>query len=97
MANLLTKMSKEVSVYDPKAHDEAAHELNPHISVCLSMAEAVKGADVVFVATDWPEFTDMNLKHLVKTMSGTLLVDCMNVFDKNKVESAGLKYTGVGR
>jgi len=58
MGLILSKKSKEIVVYDPVAM-ENFKQLFPSSDVvkyALSEAEAVKDADVVVIAADWPQF-----------------------------------------
>jgi UDPglucose 6-dehydrogenase len=97
LANILSKNGAHVSAYDPEANDEAKDDLREDIKLLHSLESAVKDADAVLVATDWPEFLAYDLSHLAKQMKGNLLVDCMNAYDISDVKGAGLQYLGVGR
>ncbi len=97
LANILSKGGADVSAYDPQANGEAKEDLRIAVEVKPSYEAAVNGADAVFIATDWPEFKDLDLPQLKSAMTGDLFVDCMNCFDPSEVQQAGLVYTGVGR
>lgn len=97
LANILSKSGAEVSVYDPEASHEAEADLRPAVKIRKSIEEASKGTDAVLIATDWPQFLTYDLDKLAKLMKGSLLVDCMNVYDIESIEAAGFKYLGVGR
>lgn len=97
IANTLAKAGAQVSAYDPEAGEEAKEDLSESVNLTDSTTEAVKGAEIIFVATDWPEFKTLNLAELKSAMSGSLLVDCMNIYDSSEAEKAGLEFIGVGR
>lgn len=97
LANILAKEGAAVLAYDPKANYEAREELSPKVKVKQTMDATISGVDVVFIATDWPEFKNLNLKVTKKKMSGSLFVDTMNCLDKENVINNGLQYIGVGR
>lgn len=97
VATILSEKGASVKAYDPEANEEAEEELPGSVVLCSSASEATTDAEIVFVATDWPEFKDMDLAKLAQGMSGKIFVDCMNVFNKDAVLAAGLEYTGVGR
>jgi UDPglucose 6-dehydrogenase len=60
--------------------------------------EAVAGADVIVIATEWPEFAKVNLDDIVAVVKpGAVLVDTRNLLDPVAVRAAGLRYDGVGR
>lgn len=100
IANLLSeKMWANVSMYDPEAftEDGADDQLNRKITIAATMEEALEGAELAVIATDWNEFKTTNPKVYAKLLSGDILVDAMNCLDRDTVVAAGLKYIGVGR
>jgi UDPglucose 6-dehydrogenase len=97
LANILHHGGAEVSVYDPEANGEAKEDLRKGIIFSASAKQAAGNTDAVFVATDWPEFLEIDLLKLVKNMRGKLFVDCMNAFTPAEVMLAGFRYVGVGR
>jgi UDPglucose 6-dehydrogenase len=97
LANILARSGAKVCAYDPKANDEAKEELRRDVNICKSIDEATDGAEAVFIATEWQEFTQINLSKLKTNMKGNLFVDGMNLLDKDKAAQAGLEYIGVGR
>ena len=89
-----------IRAYDPTT----SGELDPiqadrlgGFDLCESMADAAKGADVLVVLTEWPEFTELDLGGAGAAMRGNTIVDCRNLLDPAAVKSAGLRYDGVGR
>lgn len=97
IANILDKNGSTVQAYDPQANHEAQDDLRKNIVLCKSADEAIKSVDAVFVTTEWPEFLTHDLKAMRMSMSGNLLVDCVNGFDVGNVMKSGLQYIGVGR
>lgn len=97
LANILDKAGASVATYDPHANGEAEEELRDGIKLADSALGAATDADVVFIATDWSEFLELDYTELAKRMKGALLVDGMNCLDKKNVKKAGLRYLGVGR
>jgi nucleotide sugar dehydrogenase len=83
-----------VSAYDPmvtKVPDV------PGIRVMSSAFEAVTGADVIVLATEWPQFLTLDLTSLRKITRGDLFLDGRNNFDPERVQQAGFRYLGIGR
>jgi UDPglucose 6-dehydrogenase len=63
-----------------------------------ALADAVKGADGVVVATEWPEYAEADWSELAAAMvSAALVFDGRNCLDRSAVRAAGLTYMGVGR
>ena len=97
LANILDHDGSIVSVYDPQANGEAREDLRKSVNICSSAKEAISDCDAVFVATDWPEFKELDFAKISESMSGSLFVDCMNIFNPLDVKQSGLIYIGVGR
>lgn len=90
VARLLLREGAEVVAYDPEAHAEEVESV-------ISALEAVRGADVLVVATEWPEFVEIDLGQVRKLMRGHRIVDARNLLDPSKVRASGLDYVGMGR
>ncbi|MEY2974602.1 MAG: UDP-glucose 6-dehydrogenase [Actinomycetota bacterium] len=96
----LRALGADVVAYDPTTVGVVA----PHwaamldgIGVAQSAVEAVTGADVVVVLTEWPEFSGLDPAEMRGVMRGAAVVDTRNLFDPASIRSAGLSYDGVGR
>jgi UDPglucose 6-dehydrogenase len=60
--------------------------------------EAARGARVLVIATEWPEFAKLDLAELATAMADdAVIVDTRNLLDPATVRAAGLRYDGVGR
>ncbi|MGC9019570.1 MAG: UDP-glucose dehydrogenase family protein [Candidatus Bipolaricaulaceae bacterium] len=56
-----------------------------------------KGADALVLATAWPEYRQLDLRKLAKTMRTPVLLDGRNLFDPAEAREAGFMYIGIGR
>ncbi len=58
---ILTKNVNEIAVYDPSAMENFKRSFSSveHIKYSFDEAEAIKDADVVIIATDWPQFREL--------------------------------------
>ena len=90
IARLLIEEGAEVVSYDPEAHA-------PDIRHADSALDAVEGADVLLIATEWPEFAVVDLEAVASRMRGHRIVDARNLLDPKAVRAAGLDYWGLGR
>lgn len=90
IAALLQKEGAHVTAYDPEARD-------PNLRHVESALEAVAGADVLLIATEWPEFAKADFEEVAKNMRGHRVVDARNLLDPRLVRAAGLDYSGLGR
>jgi UDPglucose 6-dehydrogenase len=85
-----------VTACDPVA-EEQARTLVSRVTFADSPLEAVAGADAVVLVTEWPEFVELDWKHVADAMAGELVVDGRNALDPHAVRAAGLVYEGIGR
>jgi UDPglucose 6-dehydrogenase len=85
-----------VTVYDPAALVHA-RRIHPELSYADSMADAVAGADVTLLLTEWQEFCDADPEKLALLVAGRNIVDGRNVLDVNRWRAAGWTYRALGR
>jgi nucleotide sugar dehydrogenase len=83
-----------VSAYDPVVKHLPA-ELG--VRIAPDAYAAAEGADAVVVATEWPQFLDLDFARLRAAAKGELLFDGRNCLSPQIVEAAGFVYEGVGR
>jgi UDPglucose 6-dehydrogenase len=90
IARLLQEDGAEVVAYDPEAvSDELVMAPDP--------VAASVDADVLLVATEWPEFLTVDMGEVAQVMRGHRVVDARNLLDPKVVRGAGLDYWGLGR
>ena len=85
-----------IRAYDPAAMAEAGRQI-PEMVLCKDVYEALAGADVMVIVTEWNEFRMIDLARAKKVMSGTRMVDLRNIYDPERLADAGFQYWGVGR
>jgi UDPglucose 6-dehydrogenase len=90
IAALLQAEGAEVVAYDPEASTDALTMASDPIS-------AVTDADVLLIATEWPEFITVDMGAVAAAMRGHRVVDARNILDPKKVRAVGLDYWGLGR
>jgi nucleotide sugar dehydrogenase len=83
-----------VSAYDPVVKRLPA---NFPVRIAPDAYAAAEGADAIVVATEWPQFLDLDFARLRAAASGDLLFDGRNCLSPKIVESGGFVYEGVGR
>jgi UDPglucose 6-dehydrogenase len=93
---MLQERGAMVRAYDPHGR-ENADPLLPGTTWCDSALEAVEGADIVVIVTEWNEFRALDLDTVKEKMKGDVLVDFRNVYSRARAREAGFNYTGVGR
>ena len=92
----LVERGASVSAFDPVAREQAEQVLSG-IDFARDAYSAAAGADALVIVTEWDEFRALDLGKLASSMSGKLLIDLRNVYDREEAERAGLAYLGMGR
>ena len=85
-----------IRAYDPVAMAEAGR-LVPEMVLCKDVYEALTGADVMVIVTEWNEFRMIDLSRAGEMMAELRMVDLRNIYDRERIEEAGFQYWGVGR
>ncbi len=83
----------QVVVYDPQAV-ETARRLFPTLSYADSTADAVAGADLVLVLTEWPEFVEADPGSLAGLVATAVVIDARNCLDVQAWRAAGWHVVG---
>jgi UDPglucose 6-dehydrogenase len=88
-----------VRIYDPShsGHESPRSPLPEGATFVSDKAAAIHGADALAITADWPEFRGADLPEISATLKERLIVDGRNIFDPAAMESAGLRYMGIGR
>jgi UDPglucose 6-dehydrogenase len=85
-----------VSVYDPKANDNARRSF-PTLRYAESVMDACRGAHVVLHLTAWQEFRELDPAVLGEVVAERNVVDGQNCLDRPTWRAAGWTYRGLGR
>jgi UDPglucose 6-dehydrogenase len=64
--------------------------------ICGDPYAACADVDAAVIATEWPEFAELDLSALRRLMRGDLLFDGRTVVDPEAVSAAGLRYRAIG-
>ncbi len=59
--------------------------------------DAIKGADVLLIVTEWNEYRNLDLERAKNEMRGNVIMDARNVLEPEKARSLGFNYRGIGR
>lgn len=96
VAGSLSLQGADVSVYDPEAMDNA-RKVFPTLGYSANVEEALEGADVVVLATEWQEFRDLDPQAAARVVSTPIMIDGRNVLDVDKWKAAGWTLHALGR
>jgi UDPglucose 6-dehydrogenase len=98
----LIELGAKVRAYDPRAnHHEVRQVLGEEVELVHSVHEAAKGADVLAVLTEWPEFREacaaLGPQGLGKLMRQRVLFDARNLWRPTEWQHSGFTYHSIGR
>lgn len=93
---MLQERGATVRAYDPHAR-ENAEPLLPGVAWCKNALEAVEGADVTVIVTEWNELRALDLDRIKAAMRGDVLVDLRNIYLPAQASAAGFAYASIGR
>ncbi|HEX7254462.1 MAG TPA: nucleotide sugar dehydrogenase [Gaiellaceae bacterium] len=94
LASRLLAEGAEVRGWDPVA--SPGHLMNG-VTLCETVAEAVKDADAAVIVTEWDELRGLATPEVGDSMRNPLIVDGRNILDPEAVRRAGFAYEGIGR
>jgi len=95
MIPFLSKKGARIKYYDPTGLKKEFNKLK-NVSYSNSIHDAVKGADLVILHTEWNDFKSINFKKLHPSKN-LKIYDMRNIYSPFKVKSQGFKYFGIGR
>ena len=96
VAGQLSLAGASVKVYDPQGMDNA-RKVFPTLDYATSLEDALKGAELVILATEWSEFKEMDPVWAAELVDRQLLIDGRNVLDIPQWQQAGWQIRALGR
>jgi UDPglucose 6-dehydrogenase len=79
-----------------RAYDPTRTEPIAGMTVCADAYEACRGAAVLVVATEWPEFAQMDFALVRASMADHTVIDTRNLLDATLVRACDLDYSAMG-
>ncbi|MCX7515310.1 UDP-glucose dehydrogenase family protein [Frateuria hangzhouensis] len=88
-----------VRAFDPEAREETTRIYGERadLVLCEDAYEALEGADVLAIVTEWKAFRAPDFAAIRDTLKDPAIFDGRNLYDPAQVEEAGLAYYGIGR
>jgi UDPglucose 6-dehydrogenase len=91
----LIAMGAKVQAFDPEGH-EARHMLTG-VDFKDAPYDAIAGADVVVIITEWDQFRALDLDRMKLLMKAPKIVDLRNIYRPAEMQARGFDYISVGR
>jgi UDPglucose 6-dehydrogenase len=86
----------QVRAYDPRAMAKARSAF-PTIVCGADAYDVAQQAHALIVATDWPEFLNLDWKRIRDSMARPIVFDGRNVLSPSEMKGLGFEYHSVGR
>jgi UDPglucose 6-dehydrogenase len=88
-----------VTAYDPEATNNVKKYFpnEANLFFAENQYEALKGAEILIVATEWNTFKNPDFAKMKQLMSGITVFDGRNLYDLGTMKENGFEYFSVGR
>jgi UDPglucose 6-dehydrogenase len=95
----LTDEGANVVAFDPEAMENVKKHYgsNPKLSFVENSYKALKGADALIIATEWPEFRTANFTKMKASLKVPVIFDGRNIYELGEMRELGFYYESVGR
>ncbi|MBD3107629.1 UDP-glucose/GDP-mannose dehydrogenase family protein [Bacillus sp. AGMB 02131] len=95
--NYLVEHGAEVIAYDPVGVNNAKRYFGNTITYTTSIEEALQGAEMCFIMTEWEEIINIEPSKFKKLMSKAKVFDGRNCYQPKVMEDIGVEYYSIGR
>lgn len=100
---LLLEQGADIYAFDPvgannfaKVHPEGRNK-NGNITYVTDIEQALEGANVCFIFTEWGEVKEVTPVMYKKLMRTPLIYDGRNIYDVQAMQEVGIEYHSIGR
>lgn len=92
----LLKKGAKIKAYDPQAMKNTLQKFD-NVLYCKNALAAVENADVLIIATEWPEFKKVDWQLVKHRLKKPNIVDGRNLYYPDKMKQMGYNYLSSGR
>lgn len=93
----LLALGAKVRAYDPEAMENVKGQFGGSVEFCKDEYDAAKGADALFIMTEWPVFRTPEFERLKTILSAPVVFDGRNLYETNAMKEMGFAYFSIGR
>ncbi|MFO7529906.1 MAG: UDP-glucose/GDP-mannose dehydrogenase family protein [Marinobacter sp.] len=95
----LWKAGASVQAFDPEAMEETQRIYGdqPGLTLCGTKEQALKGADVLAICTEWKEFRSPDFDVVAANLRDPVVFDGRNLYEPEMLDRYGLIYYAIGR
>ncbi len=95
--NRLQKLGAAIIAYDPLALLNAKKVLDGNIKYVSQALDGAMESDAIVIATDWPQFKELDWHAIKNSMRGNVVIDGRNLLEIDFMKKLGFEYECVGR
>jgi UDPglucose 6-dehydrogenase len=96
VAVAMSNAGANVVVHDPKGLVNA-ERVYPHMTYVADLNDALRGAELVVLGTEWREYRELDPATLDGVAVGRHIIDARNTLDPEQWRAAGWSYRALGR
>ncbi|MFN2362349.1 MAG: UDP-glucose/GDP-mannose dehydrogenase family protein [Marinobacter sp.] len=95
----LWKAGASVQAFDPEAMEETQRIYGDQagLTLCGTKEQALKGADVLTICTEWKEFRSPDFEAIAAALKEPVVFDGRNLYEPEMLERYGMIYYAIGR
>lgn len=97
IVSTLLEKNVNIKAFDPKAMPNAKNLLGDKIQYAQDEYDALSGADVLAILTEWKQFSELDLTKVKNLMRTPTIIDLRNLLNPEEVRKLGFTYRGIGR
>lgn len=94
---LLKNNANNIYAYDPVGEDNFKKKYPTEIHYVSTPEEALEGANICFIFTEWGEIKAIQPETYKKLMKTPLVYDGRNIYDVKEMKDEGIEYYSIGR
>jgi len=92
----LQKAGATVRAFDPEGMEEVVTRIDGVVR-CDDAYQAMEGADLLVLLTEWNEFRALDLKRVKELLHAPVVVDLRNIYNPAEMAALGFDYHSLGR
>lgn len=95
----LWESGAKVQAFDPEAMEETQriYGNRDDLQLCGTKEQALRGADILVICTEWKEFRSPDFEAIAKTLKEPVIIDGRNMYDPQVLDRYDLIYYAIGR
>ncbi len=97
LIDFLLEHGCKVRVYDPEALENVCQQYGDRIEYANRSIDALKGADVLVINTEWDAFRHPDFEEMKAMMNAPVIFDGRNLYDTGQMKKLGFVYHSIGR